>query len=227
MATAMSTPRHSDVEIAASGCRLQGVLGARARPRGFVLLARDSRGDAMAWTRVADALERRGFATLSLDLITAADAVIESRMRHSHFEVTMLAARLAALVEWARREPRLTRLPIGILAEGDGAGAALMAAALRPREIAAVVACDGQVDLAGPALEDVSAPTLFIVGGLEAPAIAANREAMARMPGEVVLDIVPDVSRPGVHGTGAVAALAVQWFERYLVRPSVGEAEVW
>ena len=141
----------------------------------------------------------------------------------------MLAARMVALVEWARREPQLARLPVCVVAEGDEAGAALMAAALRPREIAAVIAFDGQVDLAGRALEDVSAATLLIVGGLQAETIAASREAMARMPGEVVLDIVPGVSRSGVRGfsAGAVAALAVEWFERYLVKPSMGEAGIW
>src|SRR5438067_714544 len=116
-------------------------------------------------------------------------------MRHSHFEVTMLASRLAALVDWVRCEPQLKRQPIGILAGGDEASAALMAAALRPGTIAAMVACDGQVALAGAALRDVSVPTLFIVGGLQTAAIAANREAMARMPGEAVLDILQEASR--------------------------------
>lgn len=229
MATTLSKRPHTHVEIPADGCRLHGVLGARAKLRGLVVLAHDAGGDSAAWTRVANALERRGFATLSLDLITAADAAIERRMRHSHFEVTMLAARLVALVDWAQCQPETTLRPIGIIGAGDDGGAALVASALRPRAIAAVVVCDSPVDLAGPALKEISAPTLLIVGSQQGAALAVNRQAMGRMPGEVVLGIVPQVSESQVGGgdADAVAALAVQWFERYLVKPSVREAEVW
>lgn len=72
-----------------------------------------------------------------------------------------------------------------------GAGAALIAAADRPRDIAAVVSRGGRPDLAGAALARVTAPTLLIVGGFDTPVIELNRDAMKQLPGEVKLEIVP------------------------------------
>jgi hypothetical protein len=53
-----------------------------------------------------------------------------------------------------------------------------------------------------------------------------NREAMARMPGEVVLEILPNATHlfeePGA--LQRVSELAADWFDRYLVRAGVNVA---
>ena len=54
---------------------------------------------------------------------------------------------------------------VGLFGASTGGGAALMAAARRPKEIRAVVSRGGRPDLAGDALGAVTAPTLLIVGG--------------------------------------------------------------
>src|SRR5207237_5310010 len=93
-----------------------------------------------------------------------------------------------------------------------------------PDDIGAVVSRGGRPDLAGAALPQVIAPTLLIVGGDDIPVIAMNREAMARMHGEVSLEIIPGATHlfeePGT--LERVAALAASWFERHLrsERPS-------
>ncbi len=65
----------------------------------------------------------------------------------------------------------------------------------------------------------MTASTLLIVGGRDAPVARINREAMTRMSGEVVLEIVPGATHlfeePGA--LERVAALAAGWFERYVV----------
>jgi pimeloyl-ACP methyl ester carboxylesterase len=99
-----------------------------------------------------------------------------------------------------------------------GGGAALVAAADRPREIAAVVSRGGRPDLAGPSLARVTTPTLLIVGGLDAPVIQMNRDAMKQMRADVTLEIVPGATHlfeePGT--LERVAELAGGWFDRYL-----------
>ena len=100
----------------------------------------------------------------------------------------------------------------------EPSAAALVAAAARPHEVVAVVSRGGRPDLAGPALSRVSVPTLLIVGGLDTPVIQMNRAAMAQMPGDVRLDIVPGATHlfeePGA--LERVAMLAAGWFSRYL-----------
>ncbi len=102
-----------------------------------------------------------------------------------------------------------------------GAGAALLAAAERPRLVSAVVSRGGRPDLAGPALPQVRAPTLLIVGGRDRPVIAMNRAAMAELSVETRLEIVPGATHlfeePGT--LEQVARLACEWFLRFLGGP--------
>ena len=91
----------------------------------------------------------------------------------------------------------------------------------RPTRVRAVVSRGGRPDLAGPALARVVAPTLLIVGGDDQPVIGLNREAMEQMKGTVRLEIVAGASHlfeePGA--LDRVAALAGEWFGRYLGSP--------
>ena len=132
----------------------------------------------------------------------------------------MLAARLVTIVDWLQDPEDTEPLPIGLFGASTGAGAALIAAANRPQEIAAVVSRGGRPDLARAALSQVTAPTLLIVGGSDAPVIQMNQDAMRRMPGEVVLEIVPGATHlfeePGT--LDRVAGLAGDWFVQHLPR---------
>jgi dienelactone hydrolase len=190
------------------------------RPLGLVLFAHGS-GSSRHSPRnqfVAAALESRGFATLLIDLLTPAEETVDRRTAQLRFDIEMLASRLVAIVDWLRRQPITVSLPIGLFGASTGGGAALMAAAARPRDIAAVVSRGGRPDLAGAALPRVTTPTLLIVGALDTPVIQMNRDAMRQMGGEVALDIVPGATHlfeePGT--LERVAELAGAWFDRYL-----------
>jgi dienelactone hydrolase len=133
----------------------------------------------------------------------------------------MLADRLVTIVDWLRRRGDTSSLPIGLFGASTGGGAALMAAADRPRDVAAVVSRGGRPDLAGAALTRVVTPTLLVVGGFDTRVIHLNRDAMKQIRGEVKLAIVPGATHlfeePGT--LEEVAALAGVWFEKYL-RPA-------
>ena len=199
---------------------LEGDLGMPAQPHGIVLFAHGS-GSSRHSPRnqyVAAALEQRGLATLLIDLLTPDEEDVDRRTTYLRFDIEMLAERLVVIVDWLRQRPETSLLPIGLFGASTGAGAALMAAAERPREIAAVVSRGGRPDLAGSALPRVTAPTLLIVGGSDAPVIQMNRAAMGQMPAEVAIEIVPGATHlfeePGA--LERVAALAGEWFHRYL-----------
>jgi pimeloyl-ACP methyl ester carboxylesterase len=97
----------------------------------------------------------------------------------------------------------------------------LVAAARRPEIGDAVVSRGGRPDPAGPALPQVRAPTLLIVGGDDAPVIELNRAALAQLRCEKRLVIVPGATHlfeePGA--LDEVARLARDWFDRHL-RPA-------
>jgi len=170
--------------------------------------------------QVARSLEARGFATLLIDLLTPEEEVADARTAHLRFDIELLATRLVAIVDWIRQRDDIAPLRIGFFGASTGGGAALMAAAGRPDDIAAVVSRGGRPDLAGPALPLVKAPTLLIVGGDDTAVIQLNEEAMARMGRVVVLEIVPGASHLfEERGTlERVSQLAGDWFERYPVK---------
>jgi putative phosphoribosyl transferase len=103
-----------------------------------------------------------------------------------------------------------------------------VAAAERPDRVAAVVSRGGRPDLAGPALERVTAPTLLIVGGADPQVLALNRQAAGRLAVPHRLEVVAGASHlfeePGA--LEEVALQAAAWFVTYLRQrsadPSVG-----
>jgi pimeloyl-ACP methyl ester carboxylesterase len=201
--------------------RLHGDLGVPAGAHGIVLFAHGS-GSSRHGSRnqcVARTLEGRQLATLLIDLLTPEEEVIDDRTAQYRFDIPMLAGRLVTIVDGLRRRTETASLPIGLFGASTGGGAALIAAADRPHEIAAVVSRGGRPDLAGPSLSKVTAPTLLIVGGLDTPVIQMNHDAMTELRRtDVKLEIVPGATHL-FEEAGAlerVAELAGNWFARYL-----------
>ncbi|MGH7446844.1 MAG: dienelactone hydrolase family protein [Longimicrobiales bacterium] len=210
------------VRVAAGGVELEGNLVVPEDARGVVLFAHGS-GSSRHSPRnrlVAGELQAAALATLLIDLLTAQEEAVDVRTAELRFDIGMLAERLVRCTDWLRLEADTRDLPIGCFGSSTGGGAALVAAAERPNEVAAVVSRGGRPDLAGAALPRVRAPTLLIVGGRDAPVIGMNEEAMASMRGaDVKLEIVPGATHlfeePGT--LEEVARLARDWFLRHLV----------
>jgi putative phosphoribosyl transferase len=208
------------VHVPIGKLHLEGDLGMPPQARGIVLFAHGS-GSSRHSPRnrfVAGMLEERGLATLLIDLLTRDEEVLDDMTGQYRFDLMMLAERLVAIVDWLRKRPDTKALPVGLFGASTGGGAALMAAAARPDEIAAVVSRGGRPDLAGQALRFVFAPTLLIVGGLDTPVIQMNRDAMDQMGPNVVLEIVPGATHlfPEPGALQRVAELAGNWFVEHL-----------
>ena len=164
---------------------------------------------------VAEDLNRRGFATLLLDLLTDAEAAD----RRNVFDISLLAERLNAAAAWVDLHPELARLPLGLFGASTGAAAALQAAAGLGERAAAVVSRGGRPDLAGrEALGRVTAPTLLIVGAADDGVIDLNRAALADLAGVKAMELVPRATHlfeePGT--LEEVMRLAGEWFEQHL-----------
>jgi putative phosphoribosyl transferase len=215
------------VHVTAGGTTLEGTLGVPTpvgtTPLGVVLFAHGSGSSRFSPRNrfVADALRQSGFATLLLDLLTEEEEAVDLRTRELRFDLDLLARRLVDAMDWLTHQELTRELPVGLFGASTGGGAALMAAARRPKRAHAVVSRGGRPDLAHDELAIVRAPTLLIVGGNDEIVIGLNQQAMAQMRGVVRLEIVPGATHlfeePGALDT--VANRARRWFVHYLAPP--------
>jgi len=208
---------------------LPGDLVLPERPRGIVVFAHGS-GSSRHSPRnrsVASTLQQSGFGTLLLDLLTEAEEDVDIRTRQLRFDIGLLASRLEDATDWVRDNPATRGLSVGYFGASTGGGAALVAAAARPGVVAAVVSRGGRPDLAGPALRQVEAPTLLIVGGEDDQVIQLNEQALAQLHCEKQLSIVPGATHlfeePGA--LDEVSALAAGWFGNHLTPPGFADIE--
>ena len=207
--------RSMPVSVPAGAARLQGVLALPASPIGVVLFAHGSGSGRLSPRNnyVAAQLHAAGIATLLLDLLTEQeDAVYRNR-----FDIALLCRRLHAAASWLSTEPLSAPLALGLFGASTGAAAALRLAAGSGSGVAAVVSRGGRPDLAGPALAQVAAPTLLIVGGDDGAVVGMNRQALDALRCEKELAIVPGAGhlfeQPGT--LEQAAALACAWFVRH------------
>ena len=210
-----------EVDIDIGPLRLSGSVGLPSRARGVVVFAHGSGSGRFSPRNqfVARMLEREGWATVLFDLLTAQEEEAERLSRHLRFDIDLLAGRLAGATHWLATQDDLVSLPIAYFGASTGAAAALVAATQPDApSIAAVVSRGGRPDLAGPALAQVRAPTLLIVGSRDTQVIDLNQLALVQLRGVAELQLVRGASHLFVEpGTlEAAAGLAVDWFGRHM-----------
>ena len=209
------------VRVRAGAVTLDGDLSLPDGARAIVLFAHGSGSSRLSPRNrhVADLLNEAGLATLLVDLLTPEEEVTDARTARLRFDIRLLAERLVEVTDWLRERAETRGLRLGYFGASTGAAAALVAAAMRPEAVGAIVSRGGRPDLAGRALSLVRAPTLLIVGGEDGVVIELNRQALAELRAEATLVIVPGATHlfeePGA--LDEVARLAREWFERHLV----------
>jgi putative phosphoribosyl transferase len=218
-----STAFSRDVRIAPLG--LAGTLTHPAQARALIIFAHGSGSSRFSPRNieVAEALNRRGMATLLFDLLLPD----EEGERRNVFDIRLLSQRLTQAVRWADDEPDVATLPVGLFGASTGAAAALVAAGALGNRIGAVVSRGGRPDLAGDILADVMAPTLLIVGGEDVGVIELNQWALQRLEGKKAIRIVPGATHlfPEPGALDAVIELAADWFDRHLAGSNRGPAK--
>lgn len=210
------TPVHIPIE----NMNLQGDLRVPLNPLGVVIFVHGSGSSRFSPRNrfVAEELNKHGFATLLLDLLTEEEHRIDTETMEFRFDIPLLASRSSLATRWVHGQPGLGRLPIGLFGASTGAAAALITAAEMKQQIAAVVSRGGRPDLAAEFLPQVEAPTLLIVGGEDDTVLALNRNARAQMHCAAKLHVVPGATHLfEEQGTlQQVVAVAAQWFGRYM-----------
>jgi pimeloyl-ACP methyl ester carboxylesterase len=209
-----------EVEIIIGSKTLHGQLTVPRAARGLVMFIHGS-GSSRHSPRnqqVAAGLQQGGLATLLFDLLTPREESFDLQTAGFRFDIPHLTQRVLEVTDWVSQQEELATLPIGYFGASTGAAAALVAAALRPAAIDAVVSRGGRPDLAGDELPLVEAPTLLIVGSKDPETLKLNEQAIVQMRCEREMRIVPGATHL-FEERGAlerVTQLARGWFKRYL-----------
>jgi hypothetical protein len=163
---------------------------------------------------ISEAINRYGIATLLIDLLTDDEAALYENC----FDIQLLANRLIAVTEFVHEWDETTHLSIGYFGASTGAASAFKASRKLDKLVGAIVSRGGRPDLALSDLSFVHAPTLLIVGSLDAPVALINKSAFNHLC----------CIRKLVEVEGAthlfeeegkleeVASLASAWFKKYL-----------
>ncbi len=211
-----STQNEALVQIHIDSVVLEGELAMPPKARRVVLFAHGSGSSRKSPrnTYVAGVLQQAGIGTLLFDLLTEE----EGETYATRFDIDLLAGRLIAATQWVVEKSPARGLPIGYFGASTGAAAALKAAAVLGPAVQAVVSRGGRPDLAFAALEQVSAATLLMVGGLDYEVIRLNQEAYERLRSTKDMVIVPGATHlfeePGK--LEEVARLAADWFLKHM-----------
>ena len=173
---------------------------------------------------VASRLHEAHLATLLLDLLTLEESQRDTVTTEHRFDIPLLAGRLVSAVDFLSADAHTRHLPVGLFGASTGAAAALVAAAHRPAQVAAIVSRGGRPDLAADAIARVRAPTLLIVGGEDHPVIALNEQVIPLLRTRKELLLIPGATHlfaePGT--LEQVSDLAAGWFQKHLRRPTGG-----
>ncbi len=205
-----------DVRIPAGTVELDAIWSVPEHARGTVAFAHGS-GSSRKSARnqfVARTLQRAGFATLLLDLLTLHEEEYDRRTSLLRFDIAFLSTRLEAALNWCLNNKEVGPQWVGLFGASTGAAASLVLAARCRSSVNAIVSRGGRVDMAGPSLREVRAPTLLIVGSEDRLVVDLNTEAAKELVCEHDTAVVAGASHlfeePGT--LERVAELARGWF---------------
>jgi predicted alpha/beta-hydrolase family hydrolase len=189
------------------------------QPHGIVTFIHDGDRDRRdtGLRETARVLLSRGFVACLMDLLTAEERRRDLVTHEHRFNLSLHADRVLGVLAWLRVQRGLEECPIGLFGRGTGAAVAAVAACRQPERIASLICEGGRVDLAGPCLLQVRAPTLLIVGARDYVGVELCWETAARMqaPAEIEAISGADHEIGGLKARGQVANLATQWMLRH------------
>ena len=214
-------------KIIIDGQVLEGDLSIPTAAEGVILFAHGS-GSSRHSTRnqyVAAVLNKAGFATLLVDLLSFEEKQADMSGRHLRYNIELLSTRFKAVTKWLLQEPKTKSFKLGYLGSSTGAAAAIIAAASFSDNdiVKALVLRSGRPDLAeDQQLQKIMAPTLLIVGGSDDSAvIRLNKSALKELRNakDRQLALIPGAGHlfeePGKMEE--VANMTAEWFKIYLL----------
>jgi len=192
----MSIPYHTriskPVTVMINGAEIHATLATPDDAHGLVIFAHasDNSRNSPSTMQLASILNDASLATLACDLLTPEEEVLSEITGEFRYDTKLLSDRLGTIMEWCAAQPILASLPIGILAAGTAAVAALVVAATPHTVVRGLVLRAGRLDLAWRWLPLVEVPTLLVAGALDTPVVVANELALRRIVAKVKQTLV-------------------------------------
>ncbi len=173
------------IKVPAGAVILAANLRIPENAHGMVLLAHGSRNtsDGHYNKYFAPLFQASGLATLSVDLITEDEDILDKETGYFRDNASILSQRILGVAGWLTENAETQNYSIGYFGVGIVGTAALMAAAERPDIVHAVVSCGGRFDGARSHsyLSGVQAPTLLITNGQDTREGAFSQEALSQL----------------------------------------------
>ncbi|MFC8525913.1 hypothetical protein [Nocardia sp. NPDC057227] len=202
------------ITVRAEGTALRGHLRIPYGARAMVLVAHGSGTwrDSPRNSHIAGQLTDRGLGSLTLDLLTPAEATTDLI-----FDITLLGGRLLAVRHWLTGSP-YQWMPVGLLGVGSDAPVALWTAGEPDVRLGTVVVHGARPDLAADRLTRVLAPTLFVSGGADERIRRCVRAAAALVPAPTRITELAVSTQPVPRDRLGMwsAYLASVWFGEHL-----------
>jgi len=213
--------KKENIEIPVGGNKVHGDLNLVHGSKGIVLFAYGSGSSRFSPRErfVSDKMNEAGISTLFMDLLTEKEEIIDEETREYRFDIPLLADRLYAAIYWAKKNAKTKNMKMGLFGGSTGASACLIAAAKHHEEISAVVSRGGRTDLADEKLTQITAATLFIIGGDDYEVLELNKTSLKLLKCKnKKLEIVPGATHLFEESgkLDEVANLACKWFLKYL-----------
>lgn len=209
--------KKKEVAIVLSQVTLIGELTIPQNAIGIVVFSHGSGSSRLSPRNlyVSELIQNNKIGTLLFDLLTEE----EDENYENRFDIDLLTQRLIETTRWLQSESSTKDYPLAYFGASTGAASALRSAAHFKEQIKAVVSRGGRPDLALNELHGVTAPTLLIVGQLDADVIEMNKEAYVALKTTKEIKIIPGATHlfeePGkLH---EVAELAISWYKKYLL----------
>ncbi|RKP22604.1 dienelactone hydrolase-like enzyme [Syncephalis pseudoplumigaleata] len=203
------------IPVAGAAAPLEGQLQLPSDEAGLCLFVHGSGSSRFSPRFVADHLNRRGFGSLLLDLMTPDEEAQAEITRALRFGIPFLAKRVVEVIDHLQMYDPTRQRSLVLFGASTGSAAAIIAASERSQLVRCVVSRGGRPDLVPPAiLHAVQQPSLFIVGGNDTEVLKMNRSALDMLGArEKHLEIVPHATHL-FEEAGAleqVASLTSNW----------------
>lgn len=206
------------VQVSTEDTKLEGTISLPVNARGVILFVQGRKGSRFSPTiqHVAEILFQKGIASLRFEVLTTQEE--ECFLEIEQLGLDLLSKRIVGAVDWVLQQPQIRHLPIGYFGEDIGASAVIAAATQRPCISRAIVAHGELVEMTEDLFSKLQTPLRIVVDENDLAAISKNRILCTEVSIAHDFKTIPDSTQSlqKCEALGALAALAVDWYQIYL-----------
>ena len=185
--------------------------------RGLVIFVHDtgSSRDSTQDQFIARVLERGGIGYLLFDILTDAEEKQEIETQEYSKNLPFLTERVLAATRWVKEQEELKDIPLGYLGIGTGSTAALCASAIES-SLKALVCLGATQEPATSVVENITAPTLLLVGSKDHHGEENNNKILEKLTCEKALKII-GAAGSKFQEPGAIEITSMKTFNWFIV----------